>query len=148
MRIEEVCRVDGDGAAADRKVQVVADGALQQGGIAHLADLLPGLYLVPGLDGNVRVQTGIAGGVAALVADHPGHAHGFVIVDREHLPGRGGADLRACLGGNVNADFDTLQEVAAWIQNDTTGSTDTGSTDTGSTDTEPSPPPVTEDPFA
>lgn len=26
------------------------------------------------------------------------------------------------LGENVSADFDTLQEVAAWIQNDTTGS--------------------------
>lgn len=32
--------------------------------------------------------------------------------------------INAILGGNVNADFDTLQEVAAWIQNDTTGSTE------------------------
>lgn len=31
--------------------------------------------------------------------------------------------IDAILGGNVDADFDTLKEVATWIQNDTTGST-------------------------
>lgn len=30
--------------------------------------------------------------------------------------------IDAILGGNVSADFDTLQEVATWIQNDTTDS--------------------------
>ena len=30
--------------------------------------------------------------------------------------------IDAILGGNVSADFDTLQEVAAWIQSDTTNS--------------------------
>lgn len=32
--------------------------------------------------------------------------------------------IDAILGGSVSADFDTLQEVATWIQNDTTGSTE------------------------
>lgn len=32
--------------------------------------------------------------------------------------------IEAVLGENVNADFDTLQEVATWIQNDTTNSTE------------------------
>ena len=32
--------------------------------------------------------------------------------------------IEAVLGENVSADFDTLQEVATWIQNDTTNSTE------------------------
>lgn len=32
--------------------------------------------------------------------------------------------IDAILGGNVSADFDTLQEVATWIQSDTTNSTE------------------------
>ena len=72
------------------------------------------------LDGVANRVTAVEASVADLVADHLDSDDKAELV--EAIATAKQEAIEAVLGENVNADFDTLQEVAAWIQSDTTNS--------------------------
>ena len=85
---------------------MVAQSAFHQRRGPYIANGLAQLYRIPCRHGYFRGQAGILGSIAVGMADHHGHAHGLVLIDRFHGTGCCGTDRCPLFRGDVDAVVD------------------------------------------
>ena len=86
FQLQKFVRIHGCILTADAEMDVSAHYGFHQGGIPGIADGLPHGYGVPRFYAQVFLETGIAGGVAAGVADDHGIAQAAVSYTHLTLP--------------------------------------------------------------